>query len=73
MKKKGIEQNQAIAQVALQNSNNNEVTVIVNPKEMIKKLMEQGKWSEAIAELKEIHDMIGQSHPLHLFPNFSTP
>ncbi|MFP3356269.1 hypothetical protein R0K17_02810 [Planococcus sp. SIMBA_143] len=71
MKKRGIEQNQAIAQVALQNSNNNEVTVIVNPKEMIKKLMEQGKWSEAIAELKEIHDMIGQSHP-HPYYKYKT-
>lgn len=65
MKRKGIEQKDALVQVGLQNSDNNEVTIIVTPKEMIQKLMEQGRHDEAIAELKKVHELVGQSHPFY--------
>lgn len=72
MKKKGIEQNDGLVQVGLQNSNNNEVTIIVTPRDMIEKLMEQGKFQEAIAELKKLHDIVGQSHPLSPYYQYKT-
>ena len=72
MKKKGIEQNEGIVQVGLQNSDNNEVTIIVTPREMIEKLMEQGRHGEAITELKKIHDMVGQSHPFYPYYKYKT-
>lgn len=72
MKKKGIEQNEGIVQVGLQNSNNNEVTIIVTPREMFEKLMEQGRHGEAITELKKMHDMVGQSHPLYPYYQYKT-
>lgn len=65
MKKKKIEQKDALVQVGLQDSDNNEVTVIVSPTEMIEKLMKQGRYEEAIAEVKKVHDLVGQNHPFY--------
>ncbi|PKG47202.1 hypothetical protein, partial [Planococcus sp. Urea-trap-24] len=72
MKKKGIEQNNGIVQVGLQDSDNNEVTIIVTPREIMEKLMEQGRHDEAIAELKKMHDMVGQSHPFYPYYKYKT-
>ena len=72
MKKKRIEQKDALVQVGLQDSDNNEVTIIVSPREMIQKLMKQGRYEEAIAEVKKAHDLVGQNHPFYPYYQYKT-
>lgn len=61
---KGIKQSEGNVQVALQNSDNNQITIIQTPQEYIRELITMGKIDEAVLELKKTVEMFQNMHPL---------
>jgi len=60
-----IDQKNGDVQVALQNSNHNQISIIYGPKEHISDLLSKSKFGEAAEYLKEIHKLYEQAHPLY--------
>jgi hypothetical protein len=65
--KKRIDQRAGQLQVALQDSNNNNIKIISNPKDHIEELLKSGKLKDAAEYLGDIHKLYQQAHPLWPF------
>ncbi|TFH63504.1 hypothetical protein [Peribacillus frigoritolerans] len=65
MPRKRIEQTEGFLQVALQDSNNNDIQIIYNPKEYINELISKGKLKEATEYFGEIQKLFENAHPVN--------
>ncbi|MFF2597259.1 hypothetical protein ACFVSZ_28330 [Priestia megaterium] len=60
-----IDQDNAEVQVALQNSNHNQISIVYGPKEHVSDLLSKSKFGEAAEYLREILKLYEQAHPLY--------
>lgn len=67
--KKEINQDEGVNQVALVNSNENEITIINSPIEYMSWLIENGKLKEASEVFAKLYKQAEKIHPLH--PNYT--
>lgn len=65
IKKTEVNQSNGLNQIAISNSNNNQVTIINSVKDHISYLIRSGKRQEAVDEFAEVFKQIGKIHPLH--------
>lgn len=65
IKKTEITQGNGVNQIAISNSDNNQITIINNPKDHISYLIRNGEIQEAVDEFAKVYKQIGQLHPLH--------
>lgn len=63
--KKGINQSEGINQVALINSNDNQVTIINSPTDYMSRLIKNGKIEEAVEVFAKVYKQTEQLHPLY--------
>lgn len=67
--KKGIIQNNGFNQVALTQSNNNQITIINSPTEYMSMLIQNGRLEEAARVFKQVYNEAEKLHPL--YPNYT--
>lgn len=67
--KKEINQNEGVNQVALVNSNDNHITIINSPTELLSQLIRNGKLEEASEVFAKLYREAEKMHPL--YPNYT--
>lgn len=65
IKKTEVNQSNGLNQIAISNSNNNQVTIINSIKDHISYLIRSGKRQEAADEFAKVIKQMGEIHPLH--------
>lgn len=65
IKKTKINQSNGLNQIAISDSNNNQITITNSPRDYISYLIKSGKRLEAADAFADVYKQIGEIHPLH--------